>query len=306
MVDFHGISVASAGAGATNHPGLRGEDRSPLVAAQVDAGVELLDPIDGVIAHPEPAADASRRLGGSRCVSSGSGCLFRCVRQLVGVAERALEDLGQAQPAALRYGVGQGLHEHLGVELLAGQLAALEGAARGEQLPQQGRFESAGGVAGVLDRAGHHITSRSASMAPAAFMACRTAMRSRGPTPRRLSAFTRSSTEVVAGRATAVLVDSFTSTVAALPCTVLPWEKGPGCETTGCWETAICSPPWATATGRMRTPWPATMVPVRSLTTMRARWSGSTSSASSWASRPTTLPLKAAGTLISMEAGSRA
>ena len=113
------------------------------------------------------------------------------------------------------------------------------------------------------------------------------------PTPSRFSALTSSSMVVVAGRpTTGFAVLARVDGGGPCPRRSGPAPGAPGCDTKGVWVMAMERPPWATATSRMRTPWPATTVPVRSLTTMRARWSGSTSSASIWASKATALALE--------------
>ena len=143
-------------------------------------------------------------------------------------------------------------------------------------------------------------------------MACRMETRSRALAPSAVSALARSCTVAVAGSARAPRVSSVAVVVACRSTTVraLGFASrptcGPGCEMTGAALTETCSPPWAMATGRMRTRSPATTVPVRSEITTRAPTSTSTSSASSLASSPTGSALKASGTVTSTAAESSA
>ncbi len=58
--------------------------------------------------------------------------------------------------------------------------------------------------------------------------------------------------------------------------TVLPFEKGAGCDTTGVSVTRTVSVPWVTATVEICTSWPMTIVPVRASMITRASVSGST------------------------------
>jgi len=165
-------------------------------------------------------------------------------------------------------------------------------------------------AAWVASRIGaHHITSRSASIAPAAFMACKTATRSRADTPSRLNALTsfldRAGGRQCHGRLGRLLSIQSRDLppTPSLPCL----ENGPGWEAQGVCRTDMERPPWATATGGCARLVPATTVPVRSLTTIaRPLIQDPTSKASSCDSMATTRPFQDSGTLICTNAGSLA
>src|SRR5271163_3969141 len=122
----------------------------------------------------------------------------------------------------------------------------------------------------------HHITSMSAWIAPAALIACRIVMRSRGPMPSALSPSTICCSETPSWTSASLLPSSCTATEDRGTTTVRPRENGPGWLTCGASEIVTVRLPCATATVETRTSRPMTMTPERSSMTILAAISGST------------------------------
>src|SRR6202171_779400 len=141
----------------------------------------------------------------------------------------------------------------------------------------------------------HHITSMSAWIAPAALIACRIPIRSRGPMPSPL----RPSTSCCSGTPSFTSANFFpsseTPTLERGVTTVRPRAKGLGWLTCGLSEIVTVRLPWATATVATRTSRPITMMPERSSITILAARSGSTCSCSISVRKATTLPLNSGG-----------
>src|SRR5690242_8415448 len=203
-----------------------------------------------------------------------------------------------AERAVAGHGVENGLQhlgdEHLlelGADLARLLDAATHAARRGTKVDAvDGRSREAEGV--------HHSTSISAWRAPAALIAWRIAIMSRGPMPSALRPLTSSCSVTLAG-STARRRCAFSSTSMSVRGTtvVTPVEEnGLGCETCGVSVTRMVRLPWAMATVLMRTFSPMTMVPERSSMTTLASWSGSTSSCSMSVIRPTMSFSRAGGT----------
>src|SRR6185369_1392739 len=134
----------------------------------------------------------------------------------------------------------------------------------------------------------NQIMESSACNAPAALMAWRIPIRSRGVTPSRFSARTTSPMLAPSGM-TVNRRDSSTTFNSVLGTTVV-WPvvlKGDGWETCGASFITRERLPWETATVEIRTLSPITMVPVRSLSTTLAWASGLTSSVSREATNST-------------------
>src|SRR3981081_2414722 len=160
------------------------------------------------------------------------------------------------------------------------------------------RYRSFGGhAAGVaVDQAGlHHITSMSAWMAPAALIACRMPIRSRGPMPSPLRPSTICCSDTPSFTSANFLPSSVTPTLVRGVTTVRPLENGLGWLTCGLSEIVTVRLPWATATVATRTSRPITMMPERSSITILAARSGSTCNCSISVRKATTLPLNSAG-----------
>src|SRR5579863_10115772 len=126
----------------------------------------------------------------------------------------------------------------------------------------------------------HHITSMSAWIAPAALIACRMEMRSRGPMPSALSPSTICCSETPSCTRASFFPSSTTPTLVRGTTTVLPRENGAGWLTCGVSEIVTVRLPWATATVDTRTSRPITITPERSSMTIFAARSGSTCSCS--------------------------
>src|SRR5262249_4311138 len=116
----------------------------------------------------------------------------------------------------------------------------------------------------------HQITSRSAWSAPAGLMACSMAITSVAVAPIFCSPFTSCST--LAPSVSSILRAGACSafTVCSGTTSVLPLDKGLGCETVSSVATTIERLPCRIETAPRRTSLPITTVPVRSLTTTRA------------------------------------
>src|ERR1700761_693106 len=200
-------------------------------------------------------------------------------------------------------GLGLGFRRHL---LERRDHAVVDMATEGRQrrLPGIGKLgaEGAIGVArGGIVRGGgalgglHHITSMSASMAPAALMACRMPIRSRGPMPRPLRPSTSCCSDTPSFTSANFLPSSVTPTRLFGVTTVRPRDNGLGWLTCGLSEIVTVRLPWATATVATRTSRPITMMPERSSMMILAVRSGSTCNCSISVRKATTLPLNSAG-----------
>src|SRR6478752_2057668 len=87
------------------------------------------------------------------------------------------------------------------------------------------RLEAGGGEGEI---GCHHITSMSAWMAPAALIACRIAIRSRGPMPSALSPSTNCCSDTPSRTSASFLPSSVTPTLLRGTTSVRPREKGAG------------------------------------------------------------------------------
>src|ERR1700712_5926354 len=140
----------------------------------------------------------------------------------------------------------------------------------------------------------HHITSMSAWIAPAALIACRRPLRSRGPMPRPLRPSTSCCSETPSFTSASFLPSSETPTEVRGVTTVRPRASGLGWLTCGLSEIVTVRLPCATATVATRTSRPITMMPERSSITILAARSGSTCNCSISVRKATTLPLNSA------------
>src|SRR6202044_3309876 len=122
----------------------------------------------------------------------------------------------------------------------------------------------------------HHITSMAASIAPAALIAWRMPIRSRGPMPKPLRPSTSCCSETPSFTSASFLPSSLTETLERGVTTVRPRDSGLGWLTCGLSEIETVRLPWATATVATRTSRPITMMPERSSITILAARSGST------------------------------
>src|SRR3977135_1367209 len=148
----------------------------------------------------------------------------------------------------------------------------------------------------AVDQAGlHHITSMSAWMAPAALIACRMPIRSRGPMPSPLRPATSCCSDTPSFTSANFLPSSETPTLEFGVTTVRPRDCGLGWLTCGLSEIVTGRLPCATATVATRTSRPITMMPERSSMMILAPRSGSTCNCSISVSIATTLPLNSAG-----------
>src|SRR5580692_8572096 len=152
----------------------------------------------GILVRHERAPDFQRAAAAERSVAIDAGEHLLKHR----VEERVLELL------CTRLGLGFDLKRGL-------RLRALCVADRGERC-------------GKIYRARHHITSISAWMAPAAFIACKITIRSRGPMPSALSPSTICWSETPACTTASPLPSSCTPTEERGTTTVRPRDKGPG------------------------------------------------------------------------------
>src|SRR5205085_12609678 len=101
---------------------------------------------------------------------------------------------------------------------------------------------------GGIDDAGHHITSISAWIAPAALIACRMPIKSRGPIPRPLRPSTSCCSETPSFTTANFLPSSETATLLRGVTTVRPRDSGLGWLTCGASEIVTVRLPCATAT----------------------------------------------------------
>src|SRR5580704_945257 len=164
----------------------------------------------GVLLAQERAPDPDGR-------SAAEGAVALHARQHLaehGVEKLRLEiDRGGVRP-------GLGITGGLG----SGSRAGIERDAAGERSGGR-RREGRGGEEGVGDR--HHITSISAWMAPAVLIACRMAMRSRGPMPSELSPSTSCCSDTPSFTTASRLPSSETPTRVRGATTV--WPPANGC-----------------------------------------------------------------------------
>src|SRR5580692_4556792 len=155
------------------------------------------------------------------------------------------------------------------------------------------------GDGAVVETAGqarlHHITSMSASIAPAALIACRMPIRSRGPMPSPLRPSTSCCSDTPSLTTASFLPSSVTATLVRGVTTVRPRDCGLGWLTCGLSEIVTVRLPCATATVATRTSRPITMMPERSSMMILAARSGSTCSCSISVRKATTLPLNSGG-----------
>src|SRR6266404_2403905 len=155
-----------------------------------------------------------------------------------------------------------------------------------------------GHAAGVaVDQAGlHHITSMSAWIAPAALIACRMPIRSRGPMPSPLRPSTSCCSDTPSFTSANFLPSSETPTLVRGVTTVRPpRDCGLGWLICGLSEIVTVRLPCATATVATRTSRPITMMPERSSMMILAARSGSTCNCSISVRKATTLPLNSSG-----------
>src|ERR1019366_4365379 len=155
------------------------------------------------------------------------------------------------------------------------------------------RHHGLGGHAAVaaVDQAGlHHIPPMSASIAPAALMACRMPIRSRGPMPSPLRPSTSCCSDTPSFMTANFLPSSVIPTLVRGVVTVRPRDCGLGWLTCGLSEIVTVRLPCATATVATRTSRPITMMPERSSMTILAARSGSTCNCSISVRKATTLP----------------
>src|SRR6476620_11785176 len=141
----------------------------------------------------------------------------------------------------------------------------------------------------------HHITSMSAWIAPAALIACRMLIRSRGPMPSPLRPSTSCCSETPSFTTASFLPSSVTPTLLRGVTTVRPRDSGLGWLTCGLSEIVTVRLPCATATVATRTSRPITMMPERSSMMIFAARSGSTCNCSISVRNATTLPLNSVG-----------
>src|ERR1700728_5060038 len=152
----------------------------------------------GVLVRHERAPDLQRAAAAKRSVAVDTG---------EHLLEHRVEEHG-LELFRSRLGFGFDLKGGL-------RLCALRGADRGERC-------------GEIYRARHYITSISAWMAPAAFMACKMTIRSRGPMPSALSPSTICWSETPSCTRASFLPSSCTPTEERGTTTVRPRDRGPG------------------------------------------------------------------------------
>src|SRR3984957_4167243 len=187
-----------------------------------------------------------------------------------------------------RLGLGLRLRRDLGQRL--GEVIVGPGGDLGHRgLAGQGAME-----AGECARL-HHITSMSASIAPAALIACRMPIRSRGPMPSPLRPSTSCCSDTPSFMTANFLPSSDTETLVRGVTTVRPRDCGLGWLTCRLSEIVTVRLPCATATVATRTSRPITMMPLRSSMMILAARSGSTCSCSISVRKATTLPLNSGG-----------
>src|SRR5438128_12181946 len=127
---------------------------------------------------------------------------------------------------------------------------------------------------GLVD-SDHHITSISAWIAPAALIACRMPIRSRGPMPRPLRPSTSCCSDTPSLTTASFLPSSVTPTLERGVTTVRPRANALGWLTCALSEIDTVRLPCATATVATRTSRPITMMPERSSMMIFAARSGS-------------------------------
>src|ERR1700733_15326316 len=154
------------------------------------------------------------------------------------------------------------------------------------------RRAAMGAVAGIHL---HYITSMSAWIAPAALIACRIPIRSRGPMPSPLRPSTSCCNDTPSLTTANFLPSSVTPTRVFGVTTVRPRDSGLGWLTCGLSEIVTVRLPCATATVATRTSRPITMMPERSSMMILAARSGSTCNCSISVRKATTLPLNSGG-----------
>src|SRR3984885_2640678 len=169
------------------------------------------------------------------------------------------------------------------------------GRRRGLAVGRQAGGDVAACDAGVGGCGLHHIPSMSASMAPAALIACSMPIRSRGPMPSPLRPSTSCCSKTPSLTSANFLPSSVTPTREFGVTTVRPRDSGLGWLTCGLSEIETVRLPWATATVATRTSRPITMMPERSSMMILAARSGSTCNCSISVRKATTLPLNSAG-----------
>src|SRR5690242_8456293 len=151
----------------------------------------------------------------------------------------------------------------------------------------------------------HYITSMSAWIAPEALIACRIAIRSRGPIPSELSPSTSCCSDTPSFTTASFLPSSWTpmrvrGTTRVFP----PRLNGSGWLTSGLSLMVTVRLPCATATIETRTSRPMTIIPERSSIMILAPRSGSICNCSTSVSSETTLPRYCWGTVMPTVAGS--
>src|SRR6185437_9175392 len=206
------------------------------------------------------------------------------------VEEHALEVVG----GLVRLGLGLRRHLLQGVHQVVVGMAAVGRHGRlavGRKAARDVAAGEAGRDAGCL----HHITSMSASMAPAALIACNMPIRSRGPMPSPLRPSTSCCSETPSFTTANFLPSSVTPTRELGVTTVRPRDSGLGWLTCGLSEIVTVRLPCATATVATRTSRPITMMPERSSMMILAARSGSTCNCSISVRKATTLPLNSDG-----------
>src|SRR5664279_1285581 len=150
-------------------------------------------------------------------------------------------------------------------------------------------------VGAVDQTALHHSASMSAWIAPAALIACRMPIRSRGPMPSPLRPSTSCCSDTPSFTTANFLPSSVTLTLEFGVTVVRPRDCGLGWLTCGLSEIVTVRLPCATATVATRTSRPITMMPERSSMTILAARSGSTCNCSISVRKATTLPLNSGG-----------
>src|SRR5215475_8828196 len=147
----------------------------------------------------------------------------------------------------------------------------------------------------ALREAHGYMVSMSAWIAPAALIAWRMAIRSRGPIPSAFNPSTTCCSETPSETIASFLPSSCTPTRVRGTTRVCPRASGGGWLTCGVSLIVTVRLPCATATVETRTSRPMTITPERSSITIRAARSGSTCSCSISVRKATTLPLNSDG-----------
>src|SRR6185437_15048718 len=181
------------------------------------------------------------------------------------------------------------LRNHHGFELLCRLFRSrrVRGGVRRDDVGRLGHRHRAGdGEVGT-----HPITWISACSAPAALIACRIEMMSRGPTPSAFRPSTSFCKLTPPLESTAMRLPLLSSTEMVVRGTTLvspPLENGSGWLTSGASLTLMVKLPCAMATVETRTSAPITITPEVSSMMTFAGWSGSTFTCSTSVSRPIT------------------